>query len=284
MSPRTSPSSVVGRAFRSIGLDSLLPVHDFRRYLFSRITIDNAANRPYFIGVKTSKTAYGYLRVSSRGQVDGYGYDRQEEAIRHYGKRNGVEIATIYRDAHTGTEADRPAFLEMLTAILGNGVRTVIVESLDRLARDLMVQTRLIAELQARGVTLISASTGQDVTADLNSDPMREAMVQIQGVFAQLDKKLLVRKLAKAREAKRQETGQCEGRKAYGEKPGEAEVLARIFAMRRGARNKDRMSFAAIAARLNADGVPSRTGKLWAPATVYGIVKSQRPRLTGSVE
>jgi site-specific DNA recombinase len=233
--------------------------------------------------VKPSKTAYGYLRVSSRGQVDGYGYDRQEEAIRHYAKRNGVEIVDFYRDAHTGTEADRPAFLEMLAAILGNGVRTVIVESLDRLARDLMVQTRLIAELQSRGVTLISASTGQDVTADRLADPMREAMVQVQGVFAQLDKKLLVRKLAKAREAMRQETGRCEGRKPYGEKRGEDEVLAKIFAMRRGARNKDRMSFAGISSRLNSEGVPTRTGKPWAPATVYGIVKSQRPRLTGSI-
>ena len=112
---------------------------------------------------------------------------------------------------------------------------------------------------------------------------MREAMVQVQGVFAQLDKKLLVRKLAKAREAKRQETGRCEGRKPYGQKPGEAEVLARIFAMRRGARNKERMSFAAIAARLSADGVPTRTGRVWAPATVYGIIKSQRPGLVGSI-
>jgi site-specific DNA recombinase len=232
--------------------------------------------------MKPSKAAYGYLRVSSRGQVDGYGYDRQEETIRQYAKRNGVDVVKVYRDAHTGTEADRPAFLEMLTAILGNGVRTVIVESLDRLARDLMIQTRLIAELQARGVTLISASTGQDVTADVTEDPMRKAMVQVQGVFAELDKKLLVRKLAKARDAKRQETGRCEGRKPYGEKPGEAEVLARIFTMRRGARNKDRMSFAAIADRLNADGVPTRTGKTWAPATVYGIVKSQRPKLTGN--
>ncbi len=44
-------------------------------------------------------------------------------------------------------------------------------------------------------------------------------MVQIQGVFAELDKSLLVRKLCKAREQKRVESGKCEGRKGYKDTP-----------------------------------------------------------------
>jgi hypothetical protein len=38
--------------------------------------------------------------------------------------------------------------------------------------------------------------------------------------------------------------------------------------------------FAKIAAMLNAEGVPTRTGTTWAPAVVYGIVKRNRPGLT----
>jgi len=64
--------------------------------------------------------------------VDGYGYDARR-GDPQYSKRNGIEVVGLPRRAH-GTEADRPAFLEMLAAILSNGVRTVIVESLDRLA------------------------------------------------------------------------------------------------------------------------------------------------------
>ena len=45
----------------------------------------------------------------------------------------------------------------------------------------------------------VSASTGEAVTATMRDDPMRKALIQIQGVFAELDKSLLVRKLRKGR-------------------------------------------------------------------------------------
>ena len=46
---------------------------------------------------------------------------------------------------------------------------------------------------------------------------MKKALVQIQGVFAELEKSLLVKKLRAARERKRDKTGKCEGRKSYRE-------------------------------------------------------------------
>ena len=227
-----------------------------------------------------SKKAYAYLRVSSRGQVGGHGVGRQEEAIRAYAKAAKVEIAAVYRDAHTGTEADRPAFVEMLAAILSNGVRTIVVESLDRLARDMGVQIALLGELRKRGVALIAANTGEDVTT--TDDPMREAIIGMQGLFAQLDKKLLVRKLRAAREAKRNAEGRCEGRKPFGSQPGEDAVLHRILTLRRGNRAHGRMSFAKIAETLNAEGIPTRTGTNWDPSVVFGIVRRVSPKLTAS--
>ncbi len=225
--------------------------------------------------------AFAYLRVSGRGQVEGNGFDRQLATIRQYAKSSSTEIINVYRDAHTGTEAERPSFQQMLLDILGNGVRIVIVESLDRFARELMVQIRMLAEFKSRGITLISASTGQNVTAEISDDPMREAMVNIQGVFAELDKKLLVRKLAKARHAIREKTGRCEGRKPYGAKPGESELVERVLSLRRGKRNQSRLSFELIAAQLNAEGVPTRQGRPWQPKSVYQIVKMNRPQLAG---
>lgn len=228
-----------------------------------------------------SKKAYAYLRVSSRGQVSGHGFDRQEEAIRSYARTAKVEIVETFREAHTGTEADRPVFVEMLAAILSNGVKTIIVESLDRLSRDIWIQTALLGELRKRGVSLVAANTGDDVTAAMADDPMREALVLMQGVFAQLDKKLLVRKLKAAREATRANEGRCEGVKPFGALDGEEAVLERILSLRRGNRAHGRMSFAKIAATLNAEGIPTRTpGKKWAPAVVYGIVRRVAPKLT----
>jgi len=41
----------------------------------------------------------------------------------------------------------------MITGILTNGVKTIIIEKLDRLARDLMIQEHIIQDLQRRGIT-----------------------------------------------------------------------------------------------------------------------------------
>jgi len=225
--------------------------------------------------MSTKTKAYAYLRVSSQGQVDGHGFDRQRQTIRAYARKAGYEITDEYQDAHTGTSADRPGFANMLADLISNGVKVVIVESLDRFARDVLVQGMLLARMKDRGLTLISAATGEDVTAAMAGDPMREAMVLMQSVFAQTEKKLLVRKLAKARQAKRESAGQCEGRKPYGTRPGEPEVVDQIRALRRKRPQHTgrAMSYQAIAKALNNSNVPTRYGQPWAAATVQNIVK-----------
>ena len=218
--------------------------------------------------------AYGYLRVSGKGQVTGHGLGRQRDIIKGHTKGAGLEIVDWFKDAHTGTEADRPAFMEMLGAIMGNGVKVIVVECLDRLARDLMIQSTLLAKLESEGITLISASTGEDVTASMRDDPMRKALVQIQGVFAELDKSLLVRKLRKGRDAKRAETGRCEGRKPFGEHPGEEETLTRIRELRRKPRGKSRKPIAEIARILNSEGLFNRSGSAWTRQNLHKIMQS----------
>ncbi|MGD0950335.1 MAG: recombinase family protein [Candidatus Binatia bacterium] len=42
-----------------------------------------------------------------------------------------------------------------------------------------------------------------------------------------------------------------------------------------------RLSYDAIAARLNADGVPTRTGKAWVGGAVYGILTRGRLDVSG---
>lgn len=215
--------------------------------------------------------AVGYLRVSGQGQVEGHGWERQEAAILGFARGHGFELKRLYKEAHTGTEADRPAFTEMLADLLANGSRVVIVESLDRLARDLMVQTSLLGRLRAAGIALYSASTGEDVTAAIADDPMREALVLVQGVFAQVEKKLLVRKLRKAREAMRKRDGRCEGRKPYG-----PEVIARIRELRRKRPGVPRLSWEGVARSLNEAQIPTKSGKPWRSGTVYGIAQRER--------
>jgi DNA invertase Pin-like site-specific DNA recombinase len=183
----------------------------------------------------------------------------------------GYIVEQTFRDCFTGTEADGPEFNRMLACILANGVRTILVESLDRLARDVMVQSLLLAKSGQNGVALVTCSTGDDVVAAMADDPMRKALVQIQSVFSELEKSRLVGKLRRAREAVKEKTDKCEGRKAFGEKPGERETVDLMRLLRRKRRGK-RMSFAKIAAALNQRSVPTRTGAEWQTTTVRNIL------------
>ena len=209
-----------------------------------------------------------YGRVSGKGQVKGFGLDRQRLITAEYAENNGLEIVVSYEEAYTGTEADRPRFIEMLEFVQEHGIKIILVESLDRLAREVMVQITLLAKLESLGITLISASTGEDVTASMRDDPMREALVIIQGVFAMLDKKLLVRKLRKGRQASKAKHGRCEGVKPFGSLPGEETALGRIVELHKGG-----FSNPLIADQLNREGIKTRKGGEWKPGTVWQITK-----------
>ncbi len=218
------------------------------------------------------RRAVGYLRVSTKKQGTRTGFSRQRDTIRRYAKEAHLEIDQWYEEAFTGTEVDRPVFSSMLEDLLSNGVRIIIVESLDRFARDLVVQHQLIALLIRKELTLISASTEHDVCAAVASDPMLKALVQIQGLFAELEKNLLVRKLAKSRQRIREKYGRCEGRKPFGYYEGEELVIKRIRQLYRKPRGKHRRGPYQIARILNEEGHPTRTGVPWNGVVVRRIL------------
>lgn len=224
--------------------------------------------------VTRTKQAVAYCRVSSTGQQrNGTGLDRQEEIITNYAKQAGYGLIQVYQEAMTGTDTDRPVFTKMLADLLSNSCRVVIVERLDRLARDLGVQLQLVGLFCSKGITLISADTQQNVTEAFSGDPMLKAMIQVQGVFAELDKSILVAKLRKAREAKKAKTGRCEGRKPYGFYEGEEKVVKRIKQLHRKPRGGKRLGPYQIARILNQEGWATRKAKEWRGSHVSAILK-----------
>jgi DNA invertase Pin-like site-specific DNA recombinase len=91
----------------------------------------------------------------------------------------------------------------MLERLMSNGARTIIVESPDRFARDLMVLAGHDM-LKARGVTLIAASAP---TRFVEDTPTAVLVRQALGAVAEFKKTTLVAKLAAARRRKRSATG-----------------------------------------------------------------------------
>jgi DNA invertase Pin-like site-specific DNA recombinase len=175
--------------------------------------------------------AVGYMRTSSSTNVgaDKDSDKRQRQAIQNFAKANGYHIAVddwFYDAAVKGSDAitARPGFAAMLDRIAGNGVRTIIVESPDRFARDLIVQLTGHDHLKALGVELVPASAPDFF---LQETPTAELVRQVLGAVAQFEKANLVAKLKAARDRKREESGKCGGRKSYAEANPELVKLAR---------------------------------------------------------
>jgi DNA invertase Pin-like site-specific DNA recombinase len=214
--------------------------------------------------------AHAYLRVSGKGQVDGDGFTRQLKAIKEYAAAHDMRIVDVYREKGVSgakESADRPAWSELMTALHSNGVRVVIVEKLDRLARDLMVQETIVADLRKHGFELVSVAE-PDLMAN---DPTRILVRQMMGAVAQYEKSQIVLKLRGARLRKRAKTGRCEGRKPYGFYEGEAAALDRVKALR-----AEGLGFDRIAARLNEECVPTRTGRPWHGVVINRILSGKR--------
>jgi site-specific DNA recombinase len=207
--------------------------------------------------------AYAYLRVSGRSQVEGDGFPRQIAAIGKHAVGR-YEILGIYKEegvSGTSDETERPTWRRMIQDAASNGVRYLIVERLDRLARDLYIQERLLRECVANGLVLISVEE-----PDLNSEePARVLFRQMMGMVSQFDKTQVVLKLRGARQRIKAETGRCEGEKPYGHYPDEKPIMELILRLA-----KEGESVSEIVRELNELGLRPRRAPQWRH---FGIVK-----------
>ena len=95
---------------------------------------------------------------------------------------------------------DREGLSDLLARIRSNGVRVVLVERADRLARDLIVGELILNQLRELGVKVIAADGGTELTAG-DDDPTRTLIRQVLGAVAQFEKAVMVSKLKAATSA-----------------------------------------------------------------------------------
>lgn len=222
---------------------------------------------------KNRTAALAYYRTSSAANVgaDKDSEKRQRAAVEGFAKRAGFLIVDAYRDeAVSGKDPieGRPGFKALLERIVGNGVRVVIVEDASRFARHLMTQEAGIALLVGFGVRVLTAN-GDDLTD--SDDEFRVAMRQIMGVFSQLERTRLVKKLKAARDRKRANGVKVEGRRSHLE--ARPEVVAEAKRLRRAnTRTGERLSYARIGEALAALGFVNENGQPYNPKSVRAMV------------
>jgi len=116
----------------------------------------------------------GYVRVSSIDQND------QRQLV-------GIELDDTYTDKASGKDVHRPQLKALLKHVrLGD---TVIVHSLDRLARSLDDLRKIVSDLTGRGVQVRFVKESLTFTGE--DSAMSNLLLSVIGAFAEFDRSLI---------------------------------------------------------------------------------------------
>jgi len=117
---------------------------------------------------------FGYARISTTAQDESL----QVDAL------NAAGCDRLMIDRASGASTDRPALAEMLDRL--RPADTVMVWRLDRLGRSLRHLIDVVADLQARGVTLVSLTEQIDT-----SSPGGKLVFHVFGAMAEFERDLI---------------------------------------------------------------------------------------------
>lgn len=130
-------------------------------------------------GEKPAEKIYGYARVSTPHQAEGYSLEAQEEAL----KAAGAQI--IYKDTFTGKTTDRPELKRLLEELHGGD--TLIVTKLDRLARSISQASAMLDELLERRVRIHVLNIGL-----IDNSPTNKLMRNMLLAFAEFERDMII--------------------------------------------------------------------------------------------
>lgn len=116
----------------------------------------------------------GYVRVSSLDQNPA----RQIEELR------SQNVEKIFTDKMSRKNTERPELQKMLTFIREGD--TLIVHSLDRLARNLADLLTIVQELTGRGISIVFMNERLSFEAGKDASPTSKLMLSMIGAFAEL--------------------------------------------------------------------------------------------------
>ena len=222
--------------------------------------------------------AIGYIRVSTTEQAnEGYSLAAQERKLRAYADLYGIDLVDVIADAGASAKAlDRPGLTEALARIEAGEAEGILVAKLDRLTRSVRDLGNLIDRYfgEKAGARLMAV----DDQIDTKSAGGR-LVLNVLASVSQWEREVIGERTAAAL-AEKKAIGEAVSRPGFGERiqdgrlvadEAEAAVVARVADLRTEGR-----TLQAIADTLIAEGIPTKRGGSWAPATVAGILKRAR--------
>ena len=125
-----------------------------------------------------------YLRVSSKGQEDGYSLDAQEKLGKEYAQKHNLEIVRIWRGSESAWgKKKRCRFIQMLDYVKKHSeVKHVIFDILDRMTRNDFDKIRIKELINEYGKTIHFSRTNKVYNKESNPDD--EFMMDIEVAVA----------------------------------------------------------------------------------------------------
>lgn len=220
-----------------------------------------------------------YMRVSTEEQAQGgLGLGAQRQRCEAMATAKGWEVGEIYADegiSGTRGPAQRPALARLLADCEAGQYCAVIILSLDRLGRSVLLLLDLVEQLGKYRVDLVSCKETLDT-----STPTGKFIFTTLAAMAQLERDLTAERTAAALDERARTTGDRGGRVPLGymRTDGEIEVDTKrvgtvrlIFKLR-----DDGLTLRQIAEVLNRREVaPPRGGREWYAASVRDVLQNE---------
>jgi site-specific DNA recombinase len=225
-----------------------------------------------------------YARVSTERQAERGTIGSQLQLLRERLAAAGDELVGEYiDDGHSGARLDRPGLDALRDGAEGGLFERVWCLSPDRLARAYAYQVLVLDELARFGVTVAFT----DSPALAPDDPQATLLTQVQGVIAEYEKAKIAERYRRGKLFRARAGEITTWKTAYGYRriprsaatgpahweiyEPEAAVVRRIFSDRAAG-----TTVREISRRLNADRVPSPTGKAtWPTSTLLRLLRNE---------
>ncbi len=138
----------------------------------------------------------GYLRVSTDHQTN----ENQRIRIKEFSERRGWNLIKIYEDIESGKKRKRPGLNELLKDARQDKFDKVLSVRVDRISRNMKDLIEIAGRLSDNAVSMTFTEQDLDITSS-----MGRAMFLIMGVFAELERSVMVeRTIAGQNRARRQ--------------------------------------------------------------------------------
>ncbi|NMB10254.1 MAG: recombinase family protein [Tissierellia bacterium] len=143
---------------------------------------------------------FGYIRVSTKGQLDNNSFFQQEKEI-----LERYPDAYIYKEQFTGSSMDRPVFNNLLSTLKKDD--TLIVTKLDRFCRTTKEGLELIEKLSKQGVRIHILNIGL-----IEDNAMGKLIVTNLLAFAEFERAMILERTQAGKEVAKRNPNFREGR------------------------------------------------------------------------